>query len=411
MLHYLKFANYFLSTMAGVTAILFAQHWILLGFAIFVVFYVLGDAFFGEDLSQPELNNKALLNIMLYASVPTTMLLLAVSLWLVTPYDWAIMQWLSATSAYDFIAAKEATNAFEIGVALVFCGLMLSGVATVVGHELIHRIGNKKAVTTGRWLLAISFDASFSIEHVFNHHVHVATEKDPVTAKRGTSVYAQVPLAIIRTSMAAWQIEKKRLTRKKQSIFSFHNQYITGWLMSVAWLSLATVLGGWQGLLFVTGVGIAAKVILEIVNYMEHYGLVRHPREPVRPRHSWNNNRRISCWAMFNLPRHSHHHAKGAVPFEKLEAMPDAPIMIGGYISTMLLVLIPPLWFSLMRPKLQHWDKTMANEKELEIIAQQAQDAVERKEKRLALIKSLHPMRFIQIMLAMMKNPIKGNNR
>ncbi len=144
--------------------------------------------------------------------------------------------------------------------------------------------------------------------------------------------------------------------------------------MSAVWLGFVFLVGSWQGVIFVTGVGLVAKIVLEIVNYMEHYGLVRHPRERVMPKHSWNTNRKISCWAMFNLPRHSHHHAKGAVPFEQLEAMPDAPIMIGGYISTIALVLVPPLWFKLMKPKLQHWDETMANDSELAILRlQQAQ--------------------------------------
>ena len=407
MFHYLKFANYFLSTLAGVCAVLFAQHWIIIGFAIFVAFYVIGDAFFGEDLSQPELKNKRLLDMMLYASVPTTLVLLLTCLWLVTPYHWPVMDSLSVILGYDFITAKANTNALELGIAVVFCGLMLSGVATVVGHELIHRVGNKNAVTTGRWLMAISFDASFSIEHVYNHHVHVATENDPVTAPRGRTVYTQVPIAIVKTSIAAWQIEKKRLNRKQLSLYGLHNQYLTGWLMTVVWLLTALTFASWQGLLFVAGVGIAAKVILEIVNYMEHYGLVRHPRERVCPRHSWNNNRKISCWAMFNLPRHSHHHAKGAVPFERLEAMPDAPVMIGGYISTMLLVLIPPLWFHLMKPKLAHWDATMANEKELAIIAEQIARKSVRKERRLALIKSLHPLRFIPMMVDLLRGPVK----
>ncbi len=386
MFHYLKFANYFLSTLLGISTILLGQHWILVGFGIFVAFYVIGDAFFGEDMSQPKLNNKMFLDAMLYASVPTTILLLSVCLWIVTPYNWAFMHWISDHFVYDFVTAKQNTSLFELLVAVVFCGLMLSGVATVVGHELVHRVGNRTAVNTGRWLMSLSFDASFSIEHVFNHHVHVATEKDPVTAPRGRSVYKQVPLAIYGTSKAAWEIEKKRLQRKKLPLFSLQNQYITGWLMTFAWLGLASLLAGWQGLLFVSGVGISAKVILEIVNYMEHYGLVRHPRQRVEPRHSWNNNRKISCWAMFNLPRHSHHHARGAVPFEKLEAMPDAPIMIGGYISTMLLVLIPPLWFRLMAPKLKHWDETMANDKELAILAQQKEQRLSARTQRRRLI-------------------------
>lgn len=386
MFHYLKFANYFFTTLLGVSAVLFAQHWIVVGFVIFIAFYIIGDTFFGEDLSQPELTKKWALNAMLYASVPTTFILMTVCIWLVTPFDWPVMHWLSAALSYDFIAAKANTHLFEIFIAVVFCGLMLSGIATVVGHELVHRVGNKKALVTGRWLMSLSFDASFSIEHVFNHHVHVATENDPVTAPRGRSIYKHVPMAIWGTNKSAWLIEEKRLRRKKQAVFSLHNQYITGWLMTLAWLGFVFLVASWQGVLFVAGVGSVAKVVLEIVNYMEHYGLVRHPRERVLPKHSWNTNRKISCWAMFNLPRHSHHHAKGAVPFEKLEAMPDAPVMIGGYISTIALVLVPPLWYKLMAPKLQHWDDTMANEKELAIIRLQQDRNVATSDKDTRLI-------------------------
>lgn len=371
MFHYLKFTNYFITTLLGVSSVLLAQYWILLGFGVFIIFYIVGDTFFGEDLSQPNLTKKWALDAMLYASVPTTFILMTVCIWLVTPFNWPIMHWLSSTIGYDFVAAKANTHIIEVLVAVVFCGLMLSGIATVVGHELIHRIGNKKAITTGRWLLSLSFDASFSIEHVFNHHIHVATENDPVTAPRGRSIYKHVPIAIWGTNKSAWQIEAKRLKRKKKGVLSLHNQYITGWLMTAAWLGFVYLVASWQGVLFVAGIGLVAKVVLEIVNYMEHYGLVRHPRERVMPKHSWNTNRRISCWAMFNLPRHSHHHAKGAVPFENLEAMPDAPVMIGGYISTIVLVLLPPLWYRLMRPKLQHWDDTMANENELSILRSQ----------------------------------------
>jgi hypothetical protein len=383
MFHYLKFANYFITTLLGISTIVLAQHWILFGFGIFIAFYIIGDTFFGEDLSQPNLNKKWALNAMLYASVPTTFILLSACIWLVTPVDWPAILWLSNALGYDFIAAKATTHIIEILVAMLFCGLMLSGIATVVGHELIHRIGNKKAITTGRCLMALSFDASFSIEHVFNHHVHVATENDPVTAPRGRSIYKHIPIAIWGTNRSAWQIEAKRLNRKKQHVFSLHNQFITGWLMSAVWLGFVFLVGNWQGVIFVTGVGLVAKIVLEIVNYMEHYGLVRHPRERVMPKHSWNTNRKISCWAMFNLPRHSHHHAKGAVPFEKLEAMPEAPVMIGGYISTIALVLLPPLWFKLMKPKLQHWDETMANESELAILRlQQAQSVTTNQDER-----------------------------
>ena len=141
--------------------------------------------------------------------------------------------------------------------------------------------------------------------------------------------------------------------------------------MSVSYLSVVTILAGWQSTIFLFAIGLTSKSILEIVNYMEHYGLVRHPKQPVKPKHSWNSNRKISNWAMFNLPRHSHHHARGSVPFVKLQPMPEAPLMISCYVSTIAIILVPTLWFSLMKPKLNEWDQHFANQDELDILKQQ----------------------------------------
>jgi len=106
------------------------------------------------------------------------------------------------------------------------------------------------------------------------------------------------------------------------------------------------------------------------VNYMEHYGLVRDPAEPVQPRHSWNTNRRLSCWTLFNLTRHSHHHARGSVPFHALQPMLHAPQMLGGYLATILVALLPPLWHRWMTPRLLQWDAEHANATERELARQ-----------------------------------------
>ena len=134
--------------------------------------------------------------------------------------------------------------------------------------------------------------------------------------------------------------------------------------MSVVWFALVFVIAGLPGMFFAMATGLVAKSVLEIVNYMEHYGMVRLPNQRVMPRHSWNTNRRVSNWAMFNLSRHSHHHAQGAVPFHKLQPMPEAPTMINGYMATLLLTLVPSLWFKLMAPKLAHWDEHYATDDE-----------------------------------------------
>ena len=378
MFHYLKFFHYYLIVLVGCSLLLFADFYILIGFAVFAGIYAVGDALLGDDTSTPELTNRVLINAMLFGSGPLSILLLVIAAWLVTPYDWAFMYYLSDLIGYDFVQAKQNTSILELGLATIFCGLMLSGIATVVGHELVHRVGKRFDVCYGRWLMSLTLDANFSIEHVYNHHSKVATQDDPVTAPRGRNVYVHVVYAIIGTNKSAWDIEKKRLNRKKQAVLSHHNAVIRGWLMSLSYLMLAGLLAGWQAALFLGLIGAAGKCILEIVNYMEHYGIVRHPRQPVKPKHSWNSNKRISTWAMFNLPRHSHHHAQGGLAFEKLAPMPEAPMMISGYISTIVITLIPPLWFALMKPKLAHWDANFANEQELDIIEKQHQKRSQR---------------------------------
>jgi len=97
---------------------------------------------------------------------------------------------------------------------------------------------------------------------------------------------------------------------------------------------------------------------------------VRNPKVPVQPRHSWNTNKRISSWAMFNLTRHSHHHADGNVPYQDLRPYEDAPMMINGYLTTILVTLIPPLWNHLMVPKVLAWDAKYASKEELALAKQ-----------------------------------------
>jgi alkane 1-monooxygenase len=116
-------------------------------------------------------------------------------------------------------------------------------------------------------------------------------------------------------------------------------------------------MGGWPAALFLVACALWGKALLEIVNYMEHYGLVRDPGTPVAPRHSWNSNRRVSSWTMFNLTRHSHHHAQGDVPYQDLEPYRDAPRMIGGYLATIVVAMVPPLWHRLMAPRILAWDR------------------------------------------------------
>jgi len=218
-------------------------------------------------------------------------------------------------------------------------------------------------------MLAFSFDTIFSIEHVYGHHRYVATRNDPATAPRGRSVYAHILISSVRSLRSGLTIECERLDRVGLPRWSPHNRAIRGQVMSVLLVAIAYAMGAWAAVAFFVASALWAKALLEIVNYMEHYGLVRVPGTPVQARHSWNTNRRISSWSMFNLTRHSHHHANAGVPYHDLRSFPDAPVMINGYLTTILATLVPALWSQLMAPRLESWDRDHASAEERRIVA------------------------------------------
>ncbi len=246
---------------------------------------------------------------------------------------------------------------------------MLGMVGTITAHELTHRTWDPISMLIGRWLLAFIFDTTFSIEHVYGHHRYVSTLEDPATAPRGRNVYFHIVASTIKGNRSAWKIEVERLEKRRLGVYSWHNAMIRGYLMSGLLVAVAFAMGGWQAAAFFAVCGLLGKALLEIVNYMEHYGMVRNPETPVQPHHSWNTNRSLSSWTMFNLTRHSHHHAQGEVPYQELQPYPHAPMMIGGYITTILVALVPPLWHKLMTPKLLAWDRDLATAEERRLAA------------------------------------------
>jgi alkane 1-monooxygenase len=268
------------------------------------------------------------------------------------------------------LAARDATAFGHHVSAWILTGLMIGMAGTIPAHELTHRTWDPVSLFVGRWLLAFSFDTSFAIEHVYGHHRYVSTREDPATAPRGRNVYFHVLASTVRGNVSAWTIEADRLAKKRLALFSFRNAFIRGHAMSALLVVAAYAMGGWRGALFFVACGLWGKALLEIVNYMEHYGIVRNPATPVQPRHSWNTNRRISSWSMFYLTRHSHHHAQGEVAYQDLRPYPNAPMMINGYLTTLVIAMIPPLWHALMTPKVLAWDRDFATPEERELAAQ-----------------------------------------
>ena len=365
LLHYLKYFLFHVMGLMSLSVILVGGPSLSVGLLAVLVIYLVGDAVCGDDTSTPHFKYPGILTSQLWLALPLLSAIVFSAVWSVSSGDpLGFGAWVTQLTGYDVIAARDATAFVHHISTVIITGLMIGLIGTITAHELTHRTSDPVSLLIGRWLLAFSFDTAFAIEHVYGHHRYVSTIDDPATAPRGRNVYVHILVSTIKGNISAWAIEKKRLTRKGQGVISLRNAVIRGYLMSAALVAGAWAMGGWQGAAFFTVCALWGKSLLEIVNYMEHYGMVRNPNTPVQPRHSWNTNKRISSWTMFNLTRHSHHHAQGEVPYQDLKPFPDAPMMINGYLTTIVVALIPPLWHKLMAPKVLAWDRDFATEEE-----------------------------------------------
>lgn len=367
------YAKYFLFHVIGLFAagvITLGGSTVTVGVVTILVLYVIGDGVLGDDKSTPRFRYPQILTMQLWLALPLLALILFTSVWTMCPGDpLGFGAWVTSWSGYDIIASREATTFGQHVWAWLGTGLMIGLVGTIPAHELTHRTWDPISMGVGRWLLAPSFDTIFAIEHVYGHHRYVSTLDDPATAPRGRNVYAHIVISTIRGNVSAWHIERRRLEKRRLPVLSWHNMFLRGHAMSVLLVAGAFAMGGWKAALYFIACALWGKALLEIVNYMEHYGIVRNPATPVQPRHSWNTNRRVSSWTMFNLTRHSHHHAQGEVPYQDLRPYEQAPMMLSGYLTTIIVALVPPLWHSIMTPKVLAWDRDFATDEERKLAA------------------------------------------
>jgi len=372
MFHYLKYFLFHIIGLLAAVSLFMGSDWIVYGLTGIFGGYILLDAILGDDTSTPRFKHPGILTAQLWLALPLLSLIVFAFVWQVSPGDvLGVGEFLTSVTGYDLLASKAEASVLSNVSAVLITGLMIGMIGTITGHELTHRTWDPVSMFVGRWLLAFSFDVAFAVEHVYGHHRYVSTTKDPATAPRGRNVYFHIIASTLKGNISALKLEAERLRKMGFSPLSIRNSVLRGYAMSACIVALVYLAGGFEATLLFIAAGLFGKALLEIVNYMEHYGMVRNPELPVQPRHSWNTNKRFSSWSMFNLTRHSHHHAHGEVPYQNLRPYPEAPTMINGYLTTIVIALIPPLWHKLMTPKVLEWDKKYASEEE-KVLAKEA---------------------------------------
>ena len=292
------------------------------------------------DNIEPEQEESLIANrffdFLLYLNIPLVYAML---------YAFAYtLQHSAALATYEYVGLCG-----SIGVVIGASGIN-------VAHELGHRT-EKWEQTLAKILLLPAFYMHFFIEHNRGHHLRVSTPEDPATARKGEILFFFWIRSTIGGYLHAWKLEKQRLTRIKKAVLSINNEMIRFTIIQIAYVSLVYILFGKEVGHAIVTVGIIGFLLLETINYVEHYGLQRKKLksgryEKVQIHHSWNSNHEAGRILLYELTRHADHHYKSTRKYQVLRHYDDSPQLPLGYPGSMFLAMIPPAWFWVMNKRI-----------------------------------------------------------
>jgi alkane 1-monooxygenase len=297
------------------------------------------DWWLGEDRNNPPeamvpaLDQDRWYRWLTWLVVPAAWLTVAVAAWIAVRGDLSLFGWLGLAVSAGWT----------------------SGAGINAGHELGHKKGTLEP-WLARFALAPACYGHFVVEHVRGHHRDVATPEDPASARFGESYYRFMLREIPGAFRRAWRLERERLAGLGRGALDPGNENLQAWALSVVfWGALLLVLGPWV-LPFMLVQAVFAYALLSAANYVEHYGLLRERLadgryERTSPRHSWNSNHVVSNLLLYQLQRHSDHHAWPARRYQCLRHFDEAPQLPSGYFGMFMLALLPPLWRRVMDPR------------------------------------------------------------
>ncbi|RQT36150.1 alkane 1-monooxygenase [Burkholderia contaminans] len=307
------------------------------------------DTLIGDDRDNPpedvvpQLERERYYRLIVYLATLVEYVAFFVCVWIVRTH---------ALAWYDYVGF-----ALSLGAA--------TGISINTAHELGHKTNRFE-----RWLAKITLApvayGHFYVEHNRGHHVRVATAEDPASARYGESFWAFLPRTVTGSIRSAWRLETARLERLGHSPWTWRNEVLHAWAMTVVVWGIAIAMAGKVVIPFLVIQAVYGASLLEVVNYVEHYGLGRRKLpngryERCTPQHSWNSNHVVTNLFLYQLQRHADHHANPTRSYQALRHFDDAPQLPAGYATMILFAYVPPLWYRVMNPRVvAHYGGNMA---------------------------------------------------
>ena len=236
--------------------------------------------------------------------------------------------------------------------AAVSTGFAGGQLGITAAHELIHRERNRWMQNSGIWNLFLVNYSHFFTEHRLVHHVKVGTPDDHATARYGESFYAYLVRSVPSQWFSALRIDAYVQRKKGNVAYGWKNFTLRATLIQLLWMSLIFLVVGGVGLAAYVVQSVAAFFLLEYVNYIEHYGLVRKEGERVGNQHAWQSDAMTSRFTLFELSRHADHHMRASKPYYTLDSHEESPTMPAGYFGMFYIALIPPLFFRMVHHRI-----------------------------------------------------------
>ena len=251
------------------------------------------------------------------------------------------------------------SSSFEIVGIIASTSIMMATNGINVAHELGHR-KSFFSRTCSNLLLMPSQYMHFYIEHNFGHHVNVGTAEDPATAKYKQSLYSFWITSVIGQYIGAWKLQLKLLKITKYKFFSIKNDMMFYVIFQLMFIYLIYFNYGITVTIYSLIISVISFLFLETINYIEHYGLSRKKDkngryERVKTIHSWNSNHVVGRLVLYELTRHSDHHFISSKKYQVLESIDESPQLPYGYPTSILLSMVPPLWFKIMNPRVESY--------------------------------------------------------
>ena len=327
--------------LTGVLGIYFGGVWLYSALVFAFVFIPVFELLLPIDTRNyekseiEERSQNVFFDILLYLNVPIVFSILLYSLHKLTSYSLTQSEIIGMTLSVGIILGSNGIN---------------------VAHELGHRTSFIEKML-GKLLLIPSHYTHFFIEHNHGHHLHVSTPEDPSTAKYNQNLYSFWIQTVFGTYTKAWKIQLNLNKIENRTFLSLKNDMFWFTIIQVFYLVLVYYFFGFNGLLFAVFVGIVGFLLLETINYIEHYGLKRNVLasgryERVSEKHSWNSNHILGRIMLYELTRHSDHHYKSQKKYQVLEYHDVSPQMPYGYPTSMVLAFFPPFWFAVMNKRI-----------------------------------------------------------